>query len=92
MKVLLAPNSTPHCPCCSRLLDYITFCRRQVDDIVPLLNLEGGTGFHWLPMSKTELQFYSIRHLQTHTGELAERLWTAAGIEIDWVGMGDGKK
>ena len=88
----MAPNSTPHCPCCSRLLDYITFCRRQVDDIVPLLDLEGGTGFHWLPMSKTELQFYSIRHLQTHTGELAERLWTAAGIEIDWVGMGDGKK
>ena len=71
------------------ILDYITFCRGRVDDIVPLLDLEGGSGFHWLPMSKIELQIYSIRHLQTHIGELAERLWTAAGVEIDWVSMGE---
>jgi hypothetical protein len=41
-------------------------------------------------MGKLELQFYTIRHLQQHTGELCERLGTEAGIEIGWVGMRPG--
>lgn len=70
------------------MLKYLAFCRQQVDSVVPTLDLNAESGFHWLPMSKIELQFYSMRHLQLHIGELAERLWTAAGIEIGWVGKG----
>jgi hypothetical protein len=70
------------------LLNYLTFCRQQVDNVVPALDLHAESGFDWLPMSKIEVQFYSMRHLQLHIGELAERLWVTTGIEGDWVGKG----
>ena len=54
---------------------------------MPQLNLEATSGFEWLPFSKLELQIYTIRHIQQHTGELMERLGTRANVEIDWVGM-----
>jgi hypothetical protein len=69
------------------VLEYLAFCQQQVAERVPSLNLESGSGFEWLPMDKLELQFYTIRHLQQHTGELMERLGTRAGVEIHWVGM-----
>ena len=69
------------------VLEYITFCEQQVDDVVDTLDLAGPSGFDWLPFDKLELQFYSIRHLQLHTGELCERLWDKAQIEVSWVGM-----
>ena len=69
------------------VLEYITFCEQQVDDVVDTLDLAGPSGFDWLPFDKLELQFYSIRHLQLHTGELCERLWDRAQIEVSWVGM-----
>ncbi len=72
------------------VLDYLAFCRQQVLDRVPKLNWEAGSGFEWLPFGKLELQFYSLRHLQQHTGELMERLGTRAGVEIDWVGAQHG--
>jgi hypothetical protein len=69
------------------VLEYIDFCRNQVRDILPRLDLTSEqSGFDWLPFGKFELQFYNIRHLQQHTGELCERLG-AAGVDIDWVGM-----
>jgi hypothetical protein len=68
------------------VLDYLAFCQTQVTEIIPHLDLHSESGFSWLPFSKLELQFYNIRHLQQHTGELAERLGNA-GIDIDWVGM-----
>ena len=37
-----------------------------------------------------ELQIYSIRHIMQHVGELAERLGTRTGVEIDWVGSHHG--
>ena len=46
------------------------------------------SGFDWLPFGKLELQLYSLRHLQQHTGELMERLGRVAHIEVDWVGRG----
>ena len=49
--------------------------------------LDAESGFSWLPMNKLELQFYNVRHLQLHTGQLCERLRTAHGIGIDWVSM-----
>ena len=69
------------------LLAYLEFCRKEVDVQVKALNLDDDSGFSWIPFSKQELQFYNIRHLQHHTGELCERLGTKAGIEIKWVGM-----
>jgi hypothetical protein len=54
---------------------------------VPQLNLEAASGFDWLPFGKLELQFYTIRHIQQHTGELMERLGSRAGVEVNWVGV-----
>lgn len=67
--------------------EYIDYCRQQVHTWVPQTDMEAESGFDWLPMSKFELQIYSIRHLQQHTGELMERLGTRAGIDVDWIGM-----
>jgi hypothetical protein len=67
------------------VLAYQAFCQEQVEERVPLLNLEAGSGFDWLPFGKLELQFYNIRHIQQHTGELMERLGTCADIELDWI-------
>lgn len=44
-------------------------------------------GFDWLPMTKLEVQFYTLRHLQTHVGEVAERLSQRVDIDVGWVGM-----
>ncbi len=72
----------------SELLEYVKVCQKQVDEQVAALdNLDAPSGFDWIPFNKLELQFYNIRHLQQHTGELCERLGVTAGIDIDWVGM-----
>jgi hypothetical protein len=69
------------------VLEYVDYCRRYVDDQLPRLDLESSeSGFDWLPFGKLELQFYTIRHLQQHTGELMERLGSRAGVGVDWVG------
>ena len=68
------------------ILAYHEVCHRQVEETVDSLDLDAESGFYWLPFGKMELQFYNIRHLQQHTGELCERLGTQ-GIEVDWVGM-----
>ena len=49
---------------------YYQLCRKEVDAMVDSLDLEAESGFYWLPMDKLELQFYNIRHLQMHVGEL----------------------
>ena len=49
------------------------------------VDLEAGSGFDWVPFDKLELQFYNIRHLQHHTGQLCERLRTKQDIGIGWV-------
>ncbi len=69
------------------ILEYLAFCQRHVTERAPQLDLEAASGFGWLPFGKLELQFYNIRHLQQHTGELMERLGARAGIDVDWVGM-----
>ncbi len=70
------------------ILAYARFFQERLDAGVDALDLEGPSGFHWLPMTKFELQFYNIRHLMQHTGELAERLWAEASVETGWVGKG----
>jgi len=67
------------------VLEYLVFVQKQVEEHVPLLDLEARSGFDWLPFDKLELQFFSIRHIQQHAGELYERLGSKANIEFDWV-------
>lgn len=68
------------------VLDYLAFCRDEVDRLIPVLDLAAASGFYWLPFNKLELQIYSIRHVQQHAGELYERLGARAQIELAWVG------
>jgi hypothetical protein len=68
-------------------LEFLDLVEHSVGELVPTLDWTGVSGFHWIPLNKLELQFYNIRHLQAHTGELAERLWARAGIETHWVGQ-----
>jgi hypothetical protein len=70
------------------VLEYVAFCKEEVKKQVPQLDLDAASGFSWLPFGKLELQFYNIRHLQQHAGELMERLGERAGLEFRWVGMG----
>jgi hypothetical protein len=67
------------------VLAYFSFVEKQVVNRVPATNLEAESGFYWLPFDKLELQFYNIRHIQQHTGELYERLGTHENIELNWV-------
>ena len=69
------------------VLEYLDFCCDEIRTVVPGLDLAAGSGFDWLPMSKLELQFYSLRHLMQHTGELSERLNAQTGQEINWRSM-----
>ena len=50
------------------------------------VRLDAPSGFEWLPFNKPELQFYNIRHIQHHTGELCERLGVMGEIEVPWIG------
>ena len=70
----------------AELLEYLDLVRQQVDSTVDRLDFAGPSGFSWLPFNKLEVQFYNLRHLQHHAGELCERLWAEAEIEIGWVG------
>ncbi len=67
------------------VLEYLELCIAEAEKQVPVIRLEDASGFSWLPFNKLELQFYNIRHLQHHTGQLIERLRTAAGIGVGWV-------
>ena len=69
------------------LLEYLALCQTTVEEKVDAADLDGESGFPWLPMSKLELQLYNIRHLQHHTGQLDDRLRVNAGIGIQWIGM-----
>jgi hypothetical protein len=71
----------------AEIQEYLEFLRSKVDDLINTTDLHAESGFHWLPFSKLELQFYNLRHLMQHTGELGERLGSAANLEVGWVGM-----
>ena len=77
-------NVTP--PSQGKLLRYADFIGQQIDPMVDAVELTRASGFDWLPFNKLELQFYNLRHLMLHTGELSERLWQSSGQEVDWVG------
>ena len=69
----------------SEVLEYYEICRAEVEARVPGLDLEAASGFSWLSFNKLEVQFYNIRHLQHHTGQLADRLRTKLNVGLAWV-------
>ncbi|HXM13312.1 MAG TPA: DinB family protein [Terriglobales bacterium] len=69
----------------AEVLEYHKLCCAEVEARVPRLELSAPSGFYWLPFNKMELQLYNIRHLQHHTGQLADRLRAVAGVGVDWV-------
>ena len=72
------------------LLAYLELVLEQAEEQVDRLDLDAESGFNWLPFDKLELQFYNIRHVQQHTGELSERLGSQGDYEVRWVGMKPG--
>lgn len=70
------------------LLEYLDFCVEEVKTRTATVDLSAGSGFSWYPISKIEMQFVNVRHIQQHAGELAEQLSDKTGIQIKWVGAG----
>ena len=68
---------------------YCRHCHELVDPAVDQMDLAASeSGFSWYPMSKLEHQFVNLRHIQHHTGQLADRLRQTANIGLDWLGGG----
>jgi hypothetical protein len=71
----------------AQVLEYWGFCDGMIDEAVDKLDLEQPeSGFHWARMSKLQHQFVNLRHIQHHTGQLADRVRAAANVGVRWVG------
>jgi hypothetical protein len=70
------------------VMEFHELCCKEVAARVPAVSLDAGSGFHWLPFNRLELHFYNIRHIQHHTGQLADRLRNALNIATPWIRMG----
>jgi len=64
------------------ILAYLEFCKLQIMERLPALQLEAASGFPWFAFTKLELQIHSIRHIQHHVSQLSERL---EKDEVAWV-------
>jgi hypothetical protein len=64
---------------------YCARCDAKVDSAVDGLDLSSpDSGFPWYKMSKLEHQFVNLRHIQHHTGQLAERIRQSTGHGVSW--------
>jgi len=70
----------------AEVLEYHEFCSGEVASRVMQTRLEADSGFYWLPFNKLDLQMYTIRHIQHHTGQLVERLRQVCDVGVRWVG------
>jgi hypothetical protein len=69
----------------AEVLEYLAFVEQEVARRVPVTDLAAAeSGFHGIKVSKFELQFVNIRHIQQHAGELYERLGARRKIKLDW--------
>lgn len=72
----------------TEMLEYWSLCDQKVDTWLDQLDLNAPEcGFAWYSMPKLEHQLMNIRHLQQHTGQLAELL-NQINVDTDWVGKG----
>jgi hypothetical protein len=67
------------------ILEYLAFCRQEVEQKLSVVDLEAESGFDWIPCGKLELQIYNIRHLQHHTGQLVDRLRVKEAVGVRWI-------
>ncbi len=71
----------------AEIVEFLQICEAEVDSAVDKLDLNSPvSGFPWYKMSKLEHQFVSIRHLQHHTAQLADRVRRTAGVGVEWIG------
>ena len=68
------------------ILERLALVEQDVVEQIPLMDLNGKSGYAWIPTNKLELQFDNIRHIQQHTGELYERL-SAHRVKLPWVSL-----
>lgn len=83
LEPLLAIDGTPYPK--ADLSEYRLQLTAGVEARVAGLDLAGPSGMSWLPFTKLELQFYNIRHIHHHAGQLTTWLREELGSEIDWV-------
>ncbi|MFP4055123.1 MAG: DinB family protein [Phycisphaerae bacterium] len=72
-----------------QVLDYW----REVDEMIDLgverLDLQAeDCGFWWYKLTKLEHQFMNVRHVEHHTGQIAQRLRDAGHDGVSWIGGG----
>lgn len=69
----------------AELLEYWALCDGLIDAAVDRLDLaDPACGFSWKTRSRVEHQIASIRHVQHHASQLAERLRSAANVGVEW--------
>lgn len=74
------------------VLGYAAGLRSGVPVAIDALDLaQEDSGFTWLPFGKLELQFYNIRHLQHHTGQLSDRIRNDLALPTPWVRRGESR-
>ena len=66
------------------IFERLAFVEQDVARQIPLMDLDGKSGYAGFLTNKLELQLYNIRHIQQHTGELYQRL-SASNIKLPWV-------
>ncbi|MCA9782229.1 MAG: DinB family protein [Candidatus Cloacimonetes bacterium] len=69
------------------LLEYTAALRSSLTTRLSALDPDSPAGFEWIPFNRGELFIYTLRHLQHHTGQLAERVRHAGGPPVSWVGL-----
>lgn len=66
-------------------LAYWALCDQMVDPTIDTLDLSSqNSGFSWYPISKLEHQLVSLRHIQHHAAQLADRVRAATGEGVRW--------
>lgn len=71
----------------AELLEYWDLCDGMVDRTIDASDLDSPEcGFFWYHVSKLEHELVSLRHIQHHTAQLADRLRGVANVGVDWVG------
>jgi len=70
----------------TEVFEYMEICMKKREPALYHLRAIDPSGFHWLPFSKLELQFYNIRHIQHHAAQLIERIREVYGRDVQWCG------
>jgi hypothetical protein len=71
----------------AEVLSYHQFCEDSIGSWIDRLDLaSASSGFPWYPISKLEHQLLNLRHVMQHTGQIMERVRSAANVGVRWRG------